>query len=113
MLEQAAVETDGEWITEEVFMSVLSNSAGGRVELGEPDPSGQVNSKASNRFRNKDFEAYIHPAQAAWPSLADIERQHVLRTLEHTFYNKSATARLLGVSRQALLRKMDRLGISG
>ena len=34
------------------------------------------------------------------------------RTLAHTFNNRSAAARLLGVTRQALLRKMKRHGIS-
>ena len=33
-------------------------------------------------------------------------------TLEHTYYNQSAAARLLGVSRQALIRKIQRHRIS-
>ncbi|MEX2310587.1 MAG: sigma-54 dependent transcriptional regulator [Pirellulales bacterium] len=43
---------------------------------------------------------------SAWPTLESVERQHILRTLEHTFYNRSAAARLLGLTRQSLLRKM-------
>jgi DNA-binding NtrC family response regulator len=46
-----------------------------------------------------------------WPSLAAVEREHVVRTLELTFYNRAAAARLLGITRQSLLRKMDRLGV--
>jgi DNA-binding NtrC family response regulator len=48
----------------------------------------------------------------AWPTLASLEREHLLRTLTHTYYNRSAAARLLGVSRQALLRKMKQYGIA-
>jgi len=40
-----------------------------------------------------------------------MEREHILRTLEHTFYNRSAAARLLKVTRQSLLRKMKRYGL--
>jgi DNA-binding NtrC family response regulator len=52
-----------------------------------------------------------HAFAASWTSLADAEREHILRTLEHTFYNRSAAARLLGVTRQSLLRKMKRYGL--
>lgn len=113
VLEQAAVEADGEWITAEVFMSVLSNSVGGRVELGEPQLTAHVNSIPRGRLRLNNLEACVPPAQDSWPSLAAHERQHIVRTLEHTYHNKSAAARLLGISRQALLRKLYRLGITG
>lgn len=46
-----------------------------------------------------------------WPSLASLERDHIVRTLEHTFYNRSAAARLLGVTRQSLLRKMKQYDV--
>jgi DNA-binding NtrC family response regulator len=46
-----------------------------------------------------------------WPTFAMVEREHLLRTLEHTFYNRSAAARLLGITRQSLLRKMERYQI--
>ncbi|TWU20799.1 sigma-54 interaction domain-containing protein [Bythopirellula polymerisocia] len=113
VLEQAAVETDGEWITEEVFMTVLSNSAGGRVELGAPDASNFKSSSLVDRFRYPEVTGFPQPAQQTWTSLADLERQHIVLTLEHTYHNKSAAARLLSISRQALLRKMVRLGLSG
>ena len=48
----------------------------------------------------------------SWPTLVSLEREHLLRTLTHTYYNRSAAARLLGVSRQALLRKMKQYGIA-
>jgi DNA-binding NtrC family response regulator len=48
-----------------------------------------------------------------WISLEQMEREHIVRTLEHTFNNRSAAARLLGVTRQALLRKMKRHGLTG
>jgi DNA-binding NtrC family response regulator len=43
--------------------------------------------------------------------LADAERSHIARVLSATAGNKQAAAKLLGVSRRALYRKLDRLGI--
>ena len=51
------------------------------------------------------------PLSSTWVSLASLEREHLVLTLEHTFYNRAAAARLLGITRQALLRKMDRHAI--
>jgi DNA-binding NtrC family response regulator len=51
------------------------------------------------------------PPSATWTSLACLERNHLVRTLEHTFYNRAAAARLLGITRQSLLRKMERHAI--
>ena len=46
-----------------------------------------------------------------WMSIAELERSHILRTLEHTFYNQSAAARLLRIDRNHLRRKINRYGI--
>lgn len=43
--------------------------------------------------------------------LADAERQHISRVLNGTRGNKKAAAALLGVSRRALYRRLERLGI--
>jgi DNA-binding NtrC family response regulator len=39
------------------------------------------------------------------------ERDHIRRILGETEGNKKAAAQLLGVSRRALYRKLDRLGL--
>ena len=43
--------------------------------------------------------------------LADAERGHITRVLRETGGNKKAAAQLLGLSRRALYRKLDRLGL--
>jgi DNA-binding NtrC family response regulator len=45
------------------------------------------------------------------PLLATVERDHILRALQHARGNKKAAARLLGVSRRALYRRLERLGL--
>jgi DNA-binding NtrC family response regulator len=53
----------------------------------------------------------LEPNSTVWPTLADLERSHIQRTLERTGYNQQATADLLGIHRQQLLRKVKRYGI--
>jgi DNA-binding NtrC family response regulator len=43
--------------------------------------------------------------------LSTVERQHIVRALEHSRGNKKAAARVLGVSRRALYRRLERLGL--
>ena len=43
--------------------------------------------------------------------LADAERDHITRVLGETAGNKKAAAQMLGLSRRALYRKLDRLGL--
>ncbi len=45
-------------------------------------------------------------------SLADIEREHILATLEHTDWNKSRAAQILGIERSTLDRKLKRYQVS-
>lgn len=50
--------------------------------------------------------------RADWPTLADVDREHILRTLQQTGHNHSITAHLLDISRQQLLRKVKQLGLN-
>ena len=51
--------------------------------------------------------------QSEWPTLADIERIHLERTLAATMNNKSLAAKLLGIDRSVLRRKLLRYGLDG
>ena len=44
-------------------------------------------------------------------SLADVEREHILRTLRASGGNRAAAARLLGVDRKTLYRKLKQYRI--
>ncbi|MDA1232496.1 MAG: helix-turn-helix domain-containing protein, partial [Planctomycetota bacterium] len=41
-------------------------------------------------------------------SMADIEQEHILATLEHTGWNKSKASQILGIERSTLDRKLKR-----
>jgi DNA-binding NtrC family response regulator len=57
------------------------------------------------------------PAAAAgdagqeWLTLADVERMHLERTLAATMQNKSQAAKMLGIDRSVLRRKLQRYGL--
>ena len=44
-------------------------------------------------------------------TLADLEDEHIRAVLSYTSGNRSAAARLLGISRVGLLAKLKRLGL--
>jgi DNA-binding NtrC family response regulator len=50
-------------------------------------------------------------AAGGWPTLADVERVHLERTLAEAMYNKSLAAKLLGIDRSVLRRKLQRYGL--
>jgi transcriptional regulator with GAF, ATPase, and Fis domain len=47
-----------------------------------------------------------------WPTLDQLERNHIERTLKEADYNQSGAARLLGVDRKLLARKIQKYGIA-
>lgn len=55
--------------------------------------------------------AATEPAADAPTSLLAVERDHIARTLELARGNKAVAARLLGVSRRALYRQLERHGL--
>jgi DNA-binding NtrC family response regulator len=124
VLEQAVIDSPTAIISAELLQRIISLSfaAAGEypadgVEPAETEPAGMGGSEphlspeAQGRVTH-DCEFRRNSARNMWQTLEDLERQHIVRTLEYTFNNRSAAARLLGVTRQALLRKMKRYGIS-
>lgn len=49
------------------------------------------------------------PSEGRLATLQEVEDRHVVHALEHTGFNKSQAARLLGISRQSLLDRLKRL----
>lgn len=113
VLEQAALMAEDYWITSEVLLSVLSPAIQGRRLLGTPDISPVLcGNKSTDAGTHVPLQGKSRISDDQWPTLDAEERRLIVKTLEHTYFNKSAAARLLDISRQALLRKMARLGIS-
>ncbi len=54
----------------------------------------------------------ICDSNGPWPTAAEVESAHIARTLQRTGYNQSAAARLLGIDRHQLRRRMERYGLN-
>jgi DNA-binding NtrC family response regulator len=115
VLEQAAIDSETPAITADLLRRIISLSIGptaGDVSGGECREVTRASAPpapAEETATQRDQGAKT----SGWLSLEEVERDHIARTLEHTFNNRSAAARLLGITRQALLRKMKRYALDG
>ena len=87
-IERICILTDDRFFTEKETLACLGPQAGAVTILATPAA--------------KRHDAHL---------LVDAEREHITRVLGKTAGNKKAAAQLLGVSRRALYRKLDRLGL--
>ena len=63
-------------------------------------------------LRDATRQAPLRGAADPLLPLREVERQHILRVLEHCEGNRSRAARILGISRRAIYDKMERLEIT-
>ncbi|MCC6145524.1 MAG: hypothetical protein IT368_17085 [Candidatus Hydrogenedentes bacterium] len=50
---------------------------------------------------------------AGWPSMDQVEREHILNTIRHCKSNYTRAAKLLGIGRNTLWRKLNRYRMEG
>ena len=101
MLERALAMSDGETITADDLQ--FSSNAPRAPAPEEPSPS--TGTVGNNRWAAQDaygdLEAYLD----------DIERQILSTALEESRWNKTATAKLLGISFRSLRYRLKKLGL--
>jgi DNA-binding NtrC family response regulator len=95
VLERAAVFASGDVIDADAF-GFLDEVRPSAAQIGASAPAPEVLSPACGN---------------SWSTLDDVEREHITRTLAHTYFNQSAAARLLNIDRASLARKIQRYGI--
>ncbi|HEY8550473.1 MAG TPA: sigma-54 dependent transcriptional regulator [Vicinamibacterales bacterium] len=101
VIERACLLADGPWLTDDDIEPCLPDEAFGRAE---PPARSRAIAPAAVSAGLDEPEP---------PALATVERDHILRALQHARGNKKVAARLLGVSRRALYRRLERLGLEG
>jgi len=73
------------------------------------------NPNAAARFQPESIEPndwhFPSPIDGQWPSMEECERQFLAATLQHTRSNQAAAARLLGMDRSVLRRRIKKLGL--
>jgi DNA-binding NtrC family response regulator len=93
---------------------VMAPASAGVVGLVEAAGRGIVSPTAlPGVFRVEPALRKPDPVEAdgGWLTLADVERMHLERTLAATMNNKSLAAKMLGIDRSVLRRKLQRHGL--
>ena len=91
VIERACILADGEFITERELASSV------QVAPAPPEAA----------------KAEAVPVPAEEPSLSQLECERIREVMQRTGGNKVAAARLLGLSRRALYRRLERYGLDG
>ena len=94
VIERACILVEGEFITER------------ELAVSMPPPSTVASRDAAGASRGVQDDA------AAKDLLATVEREHIQRALVRAGGNKKAAAKMLGLSRRALYRRLERLDLS-
>lgn len=115
MIERAVVFTEGDVIRPEAFAQISGGTADElfvtRDELSVENASPESPPKSAEPANFQETISGFDEVSGNWLTLVEIEKQHIRKTLEETFYNQSAAARLLGVDRKLLARKIKKYGI--
>jgi two-component system response regulator AtoC len=114
VLEQAAIDSNSPVIAADLLRRIMSLSLGSPRGDVQPAIAAEATLGVTHDPMEVHAEVGCRPTVKGngWLSLDELERDHIARTLAHTFNNRSAAARLLGITRQALLRKLKRHGIN-
>jgi DNA-binding NtrC family response regulator len=94
VVERACILADGELITERELSP-------GKPPKNKPAPVAAISGGADDPAER----------QAESGELASLERDHILRVMESVGGNKMSAARILGIGRRALYRRLERYGI--
>ncbi len=97
VIERACILTDGDFITERELASSLPAAA-----PATPAPA----------FPSSVTQAFGPASSAESDLLVNVERDHIQRALVRAGGNKKAAAKMLGLSRRALYRRLERLDLS-
>ena len=97
VIERACILTDGDFITERELASSLP--------VAGPAAAAPVIPSAGT-------QAFVPAASPESDLLVNVERDHIQRALVRANGNKKAAAKMLGLSRRALYRRLERLDLS-
>jgi two-component system response regulator HydG len=96
VIERACILADGEFITERELTLSMPSSA----PIAPSGTNGHAYPPAATSAGDTDL-------------LVNVEREHIQRALARANGNKKAAAKMLGLSRRALYRRLERLDLAG
>ena len=117
-IERAVLLSEEDVIGEEIVQEFIADSISGSSVPGDATPEQDV---PSQRSAPSPSEGAVpappgpagedRPDRLSWESMDQVERAHIRETLQHTYFNQSAAARLLKRNRQWLIRKVKHYGL--
>jgi DNA-binding NtrC family response regulator len=115
VLEQAVIVSPSPLLSADLLRRIISGSFSPHEQI----PNASLHRVSGDGTRTPEVDRRCENATVGgncgaddgWLTLEELERDHISRTLDRTYFNRSAAARLLGVTRQSLLRKMKRYGL--
>lgn len=120
-VERAVLSSKGQVIGEDIVRQFIDESVVG--SWGTRDvPAGRLAENHRSEPDDAQTRSQLLPTGSSgserttevdpgWRSMDEVERMHIRETLERTFYNQSAAARLLKRNRQWLVRKIKQHGL--
>ena len=108
LVERAVLFAEGDTIEVEAFPDII------RAKLyHRTDPNNLVDPRWHGKSPGTpaETEETEDRVDVSWPTLADVEREHIRKTLDECFYNQSAAARMLDVNRKLLARKVKKYSL--
>ncbi len=100
---------------ENILERAIALSMSGVIEVADlqlrPPVAGPATSEAAAATETNRPSAPVKPAPALGDQLEHLEREAIIKALEQTRYNKTAAAKLLGMSFRALRYRIKKLAI--
>ncbi len=111
VIERACILAEGELITErELTAGRPQTTLQPQAQPALPVPLGPSR-EAEERLAGPDHPTRSGSGEPSDAALAALEKDHILRVMESVGGNKMSAARILGIGRRALYRRLERYGI--
>ena len=91
---------------ERAILFTAGDAIGPEVLPASTEPQSTPAAACSPAPLSESIAMFPRVEDGRWPTAAEVEREHIRQTLEHVGHNQTAAARLLGIDRLQLRRRM-------
>jgi two-component system, NtrC family, response regulator HydG len=106
VIERACILAEGDFVSEADLAGSMQE-----LQMGPLVPTAPAALLAQARYDGAAQNGSFGRSPAEPAPLVEVEREHIVRTLQQVRGNKAVAARLLGISRRAFYRQLERHGL--